>query len=177
MRRIKSRKSFLVIILTLIISLSATGAYYWLQHGPNKTPPAIDNVGNSVVPDSITRSVNFPVYYPDPAKLPSGYTLNRSSFSNPVKNGVYYSASYGNGKKIAFSVQAKPSDSELASFKSSYIPLRIEYGTSVGQAEIGAYQNKTLVSLPILNGPWIVITAPPDINQEDLKSILSAMKH
>jgi len=131
----------------------------------------------SPVPDSVSRSVNFPVYYPDQKKLPADYRLNSGSFTAPVKNGVNYSVSYGNGKKIVFSVQTKPADSELQTFNSSYIPLRVDYQTPVGQAEIGAYHNQTLASLPVVNGPWIVITAPPDINQNQLKQVLSSLKH
>jgi hypothetical protein len=109
--------------------------------------------------------------------LPPGYNLNTNSFNlSPDKKGVYYSVSYGANKKIVFSVQVKPTDNELQSFNSNYIPLRVDYQTPIGQAEIGAYHSQTLVSLPVINGPWIVITAPPDINQDQLKQVLRAIK-
>jgi hypothetical protein len=166
----KSTKNMQWVLLTVALLLIASGvAGLWLHREHN---PAIA----SPVPKAVAQAVNFPVYYPDPNKLPAGYNLNQNSFSVPVKNGVAYSVSYDNGKKIVFSVQAKPSDNELQSFNSNYIPLRIDYQTSLGQAEIGAYHSRTLVSLPVINGPWIVITAPSDIDQSQLKQVLSALR-
>lgn len=146
----------------------------WLHWHHSSTPPVVKT---SPVPKEVAQAVNFPVYYPDPKKLPAGYSLNTGSFSSPVKNGVSYSVSYGSGQKIVFSVQTKPSDNELQSFNGNYIPLRIDYQTPIGQAEIGAYHSQTLASLPVINGPWIVITAPSDINQDQLKQILNAIIH
>jgi hypothetical protein len=150
------------------------GVGLW-SHGRHTTVPK--PINNSPVPEAVAQAVNFPVYYPDPDKLPAGYTLNTGSFASPVKNGASFSVSYDNGKKIVFSVQTKPSDTELQTFNSSYIPLKVDYQTPVGQAEIGAYHNQTLVSLPVVNGPWVVITAPLDINQGQLKTVLSSLKH
>jgi hypothetical protein len=130
----------------------------------------------SLVPKAVASSVKFPVYYPDPKKLPAGYILDTDSFSNPVKDGVSYTINYDSNKKLVFSVQTKPSDSELQTFNASYIPLRIDYKTNLGQAEIGAYHSQTLVSVPVNNGPWIIITAPADINPPDLKQIILAIR-
>jgi hypothetical protein len=130
----------------------------------------------SVVPKPIANSVSFPVYYPDPKRLPNGYILDTDSFSSPVKDGVSYTVNYDTNKKVVFSVQVKPSDSELQTFNSSYIPLRIDYKTKLGQAEIGAYHSQTLVSVPVNNGPWIIITAPEDINPAALKQIIQAIR-
>jgi hypothetical protein len=168
----KSKRVRFIWIIALVL-IAAGVAGFWLHNRHTITPKP---VSNSPVPQAVAQSVNFPIYYPDSKKLPVGYTLNRNSFTSPVKNGVAYSLNYDNGKKIVFSVQVKPSDNELQSFNSSYIPLRIDYQTLVGQAEIGAYHNQTLVSLPIINGPWVVITAPPDINQDQLKQVISALK-
>jgi hypothetical protein len=169
-RKSKQLRAIWIIVLLLI---GAAAAGFWLHNRHTATPM---QVSNSPVPRALAQSVNFPVYYPDPKKLPAGYTLNLGSFAAPVKNGVNYSVNYDNGKKIVFSVQLKPADSELQSFNSSYIPLRIDYQTPVGQAEIGSYHSKTLVSLPVINGPWIIITAPLDINQDQLKSVLSSIR-
>lgn len=155
-----------VVVIAAILAI-------WIITRPAKTKSPAHT---SPVPVSIAHKVSFPIYYPDPGKLPAGYHLDDSSFASPVKNGVNYTVIYDGGKKMVFSVQAKPSDNDLQSFNSSYIPLRIDYQTPVGQAEIGAYHNQTLVSLPIVNGPWVIITAPPDINQDQLKQVLQAMR-
>jgi hypothetical protein len=171
-----SKRWLLWIIVALVIAGAATGA--WLHWHPSKadSPPK----SASPVPAAVSQAVSFPVYYPDQAKLPTGYVLNSSSFKTPVKNGVTYSVSYGNNQKLVFSVQAKPSDSELESFKTNYIPLRIDYQTDIGQAEIGAYNNhgntETLVSLPTNTNAWVIVTCPYDINQDNLKQVLSSLR-
>lgn len=135
----------------------------------------------SPVPKSIQKSVSFPIYYPEQAKLPAGYNLDLRSFKNPVPNGISYIVRYSNGNKLVFSLQEKPSDSELQSFNANYIPLRNEVHTNIGLAEIGAYSKQgkveTLVSLPTNSPTWIIITAPYNINQDQLKEILKSFKH
>jgi hypothetical protein len=163
------------LVVVLVIAVMATGAWlHWRHHQAHTLPkPA------SPVPAVVSRAVSFPVYYPDRAKLPVGYTLDLNSFKTPVKNGVTYSVSYGN-QKLVFSLQLKPSNNELESFKTNYIPLRIDYQTPIGLAEIGAYNNhgnvQTLISLPTKTNTWIIITGPYDTNQDKLKQVLSSLK-
>lgn len=137
-------------------------------------------VYTSPVPKAISQAVSFPIYYPDSSKLPPGYRLSTASFTKPVNNGVSYSVVYDSGKKLVFSIQKKPSDNELESFKSNYIPLRIDYETPIGTAEIGAYNNhgdiQTLVSLPTKLDAWIIVTAPYDTNQDKLKQVLKSLR-
>jgi hypothetical protein len=165
------KRWFLWPAVLLLIAAVALGA--WLHWHNTPKPIAVNT---SPVPAAVAQAVNFPIYYPDPQKLPPGYQLDLNSFRSPVKNGAAYTVRYGDGKKMVFSVQAKPSDSELQTFKSSDIPLRIDYQTPLGLAEIGAYHSQTLVSLPVDGGPWIVITAPPDINQDQLKAVLRSLR-
>jgi hypothetical protein len=128
------------------------------------------------VPKSISSLVNFPIYYPDQKKLPAGYILIRDSFRSPIENGIGYTVNYGENQHIVFSVQKTPSDSEAQAFNDSYIPARTDYLTPLGQAEIGTYKSQLLVSLPIKNGSWLVITAPLDINIDQLKTVLQTLK-
>jgi hypothetical protein len=162
----KTKRDLLPLISLVLMLALFIGGGTWLYVHKNSSP----------VPKAIRQSVDFPVYYPDPKKLPSGYTLNLSSFKTPIKNGVTYSVSYGNGKQLVFSVQPKPSPAELQTFDGNYLPLKTTYQTPVGQAEIGAYNLKTLVSLPTSSSTWIIITAPPNINQGQLKQVLSSIK-
>jgi hypothetical protein len=150
------------LLLIIIIGVAGTLAYWGRTASP--------------VPKTISQSVTFPIYYPDPNKLPAGYTLDLRSFSAPVKNGVTYWVNYGKGSRIVFSIQQKPSENELQTFAGNYLPLEIPYQTPVGLAEIGAYNLKTLVSLPTNGSAWVVITAPPNIDQGQLEQILSIMK-
>jgi hypothetical protein len=134
----------------------------------------------SPIPKSLRNSVNFTVYYPDPKKLPTGYSLNVSSFQIAQKNGVLYYVTYDGDKKIAFSVQEKISDVDLQSFYTNYMPLHQDFATPAGKAQIGASSSsgaeKTLVSLPTNTNTWLLITAPLDINQDKLKQVLSSIR-
>lgn len=168
----RRKRALYIGIVLLVVAGWAAGAFFVHWH-KNPQPLAAQT---SPVPASIRSVAPFPVYYPEQKSLPPGYKLDVGSFSSPVKNGVAYKVTYDGAKQIVFSVQAKPSDSELQTFNSNYIPLRIDYQTPVGQAEIGAYHNGTLVSLPVINGPWIIITAPPDIDQGQLKQVLRSMR-
>lgn len=133
----------------------------------------------SPIPKNISQSVSFPIYYPDQKKLPQGYTLSLKSFTSPQKGVILYSVKY-KGKKLVFSLQKKPSDNDIQSFYLNYIPLRNKMQTQLGQAEIGAYRSggnlQTVVSLPTNKGTWLIITAPYDINQNQLKQILDSLK-
>jgi hypothetical protein len=165
------KKVWLSVALIVLVLAGALAGAVVLSQQPKKTRGPI-----SPVPASISHAVNFKVYYPDQSKLPVGYIFDKNSFANPVKNGISYSVNYGNGSKIVFSLQTKPSDNELQTFNGNFIPLRIDIQTPLGQAESGVYREKTLASLPITNGPWVVVTAPKDINQQQLKQILSSLK-
>ena len=157
-------KRLLVLVCAFILLVAVgTVIYFWSN---NQSP----------VPNQIKNSVSFPIYYPDQKHMPSGYVLDTKSFSNPLNKGVTYAVKYGNGQKIVFSVQPKPSDNEIQSFNSNYIPLRNHFQTPLGQVEIGSYHEQTLGSFPIINGPWIIITAPHDINQDQLKQVLGSLK-
>jgi len=128
-----------------------------------------------IVPESITSSVKYSVYYPDPKKLPQGFTLDKQSIRSPAQNGVTYTVLYEKTKKIIFNLQAAATDKELATFRSTYIPKRVSYTTPVGDAEVGASGNSLLVSIPVSGGPWIVVTAPGDISQDNLKQVLNTL--
>lgn len=136
----------------------------------------------SPVPIAITRDVNFPIYYPDQKKLPAGYTLNAKSFSTPRRGVVLYAVDYGNGNKLVFSVQQKPSDNDIQTFYANYLPLRNHWQVSLGGAEFGARnatkdQLQSVVSLPVTNdNSWLLITSPYDVNQDQLKQVLQSLK-
>lgn len=133
--------------------------------------------GTSAVPKKIQQSVPFPVYYP--RNLPSGYVLDMKSFRLPEAGVVLFTVTYGGGKNIVFSEQEQPSANDIDKFVSSYIPLNTELKLTVGQAKIGAYGTapniRTAVSLPVKDGPWLIITAPSDMSHEDLVRILNSI--
>jgi hypothetical protein len=166
----RGRRKLAVIISVLAVILAlGLGIGGWIYLTNNRSP----------VPKSLVRAVTFPIYYPNQRKLPKGYVLNTSSFTSPQKGIVIYSVSYGN-KKLIFSTQKQPSDDDIQGFYANYIPLRNKMHTTLGQAEIGAYGSggnlKTVVSLPTYKGTWLIITAPYDINQNQLKQVLNSLR-
>lgn len=130
----------------------------------------------SPVPLSISKSVNFSVYYPVQSELPSGYTLDTRSFtSNELA--VVYKVAYGHGQNLVFSVQKKPSKADIQGFYAKHLPLHNNVVTGVGAAAIGAISTQTLVSLPTTGNAWLLMTGPASVNQPQLKRVLQSITH
>ena len=163
------KKRFLVLVIALV-TLIGGGVGGWLYSHSSTSP----------VPQSINKQINFPIYYPDAKRLPSGYVLDKNSFRSPQKGVVIYSVIYDSNKKIVFSVQQKPSDSIIQDFYANSIPLRNHFNISLGDLEIGAFgSGKTLgtvASLTTKDGSWLIVTAPGDINQLQLEQVMNSLK-
>jgi hypothetical protein len=134
------------------------------------------NKNTSPIPKDIQKSVSFPVYYPDTSKLPAGFSLDKSSITKPQPDVVVYSVKYGNGKKIIFSVQKKPSDSDIKAFNSQRISLHTEVSTPIGKAEVGAIGDQSVTSLSTNSKSWIIITAPYEMSYKKLTPVLNALR-
>lgn len=128
------------------------------------------------VPRQLRKSVSFPVYYPVNGRLPEGYALEPSSFRLAQPGVVIFSISHTGGQHLIFSEEAQQPSGTVSDFVKNYIPLHSALNTRLGTAQVGAYGRppdlRTVVSLQINKGPWLVITAPSDISQDDLKKIL-----
>lgn len=134
---------------------------------------------NGPVPRDIQKQTNFRIYYPAQNKLPAGYSIDKSSFRTAEANVVLFSLSYGNGRSLVFSESPKPSGDVIDKFNASAIPVHTQVSTSVGKATVGAYGSgkdlRTIASLPVNDGPWLILTAPSDIDQNDLQQVLQAI--
>jgi hypothetical protein len=132
-------------------------------------------------PDTIQSAGGSGVYQPDSTKLPAGYTFDNSAIRQADDGVSIVTISSGNGKSVSISQQAKPGSDVIDNFLKTYIPLHAALSTSLGQAQVGASGQssslQTIVSLPVKNGPWLIITAPADISQDDLKQIIESLKH
>ena len=126
------------------------------------------------VPASIRESANFNVYYPNPNQLPLGYVLDTTSFESN-NQAVLYTVSFGNNQHLIFTVQKKPSTSEIQGFYRVHLPLTISFKTNVGTAQIGVINNESIVSLPTNTNAWILMTAPLNANQAAIKQVLQSM--
>lgn len=135
----------------------------------------------SPVPAGIRSAVTFPIYYPDAKRLPAGYSLNASSFQKVQDGVVLYSINRDDGQRISMTEEESPGDKVIDDFNKNSIPLHTSVNTALGQANIGAYgqapNSRTVVSLLVKNGPWLIITAPSNASQSDIKQIIESLKH
>jgi hypothetical protein len=133
----------------------------------------------SPVPAKIRSAVDFHVYYPKQKQLPSGFSLDQKSFKVVQPGVVLFSVKRPDGKKFIFSEEAQPAASIIDKFNTDYIPLHTTLSVALGHAEVGTYGNganlRTIASLPVHKGPWIIITAPADAKKNDLSSLLNSL--
>jgi hypothetical protein len=156
-----------LLISVLVVGLLSAGIFLFSARA-----------GTGPVPATIRNSVDFPVYYPASDHLPEGYTLDTNSFKLAETGVVVFSVLHSSGQ-LQFSEQQQPAQSVIRDFVKTYIPLHTSLKTSDGQAEIGSFgtgQNlRTVVSLPINNGPWLILTLPPSVSQKDLTTVVKAL--
>lgn len=154
------------ILLLLLIALGVGGWFFYRQYA-------------QVVPASIQASVDFPVYYP--TDMPDDYQLDTHSFKLAQPDVVVFAVTYGKGNSIAFSEEQPLSSSEMDKFLSNYLPLNSSLQLPVGQAKVGAYgsapHSRTVVSLPITHGPWLIVSAPGDVPHAALVTMLRSLSH
>jgi len=166
-RRALSKRFVLVLICALIAVGLAIGVH------------DIFGGHTSLVPKNVRNSVDFPVYYPDIKRLPTGYSLDTKSFRLAQPGVVLFAVTYDDGKNITFSEERQPSNIDINKFVSSYIPINTTLQLALGQAKIGAYGSapniRTVVSLPIHDGPWLIITAPSNVNHDDLAKAMQSL--
>lgn len=152
----------------LVAIVMAGGITFFVQRMANGSPVSSD----------VQKAVTFPVYYPRQSKLPVGYQLDDTSFRLADTGVVIYSVQV-RGQQLVFSEQQTPEGSVIDKFTSSYIPLHNTITTDRGKAAIGAAGQgsnlKTIVSLPITHGPWLIITAPANTKQSDVQQILQSL--
>lgn len=171
-------KKGLILAIEFLIMAALVVAIVWrlfFYHSASQPPST-----GSPVPVSVAQAVNFPVYYPDRQRLPAAYTLDNSSFRQAQPGVVIYSIKSPGSQSLTVSEEEQPAGSVITDFIKNYIPLHDSVSTSFGEAQVGAYGKapnlQTVASLPIKNGPWLIITASSDIKQTDLTQILQSLR-
>lgn len=167
--RILKRIGFTLIGIALIAGIGWAAIIAYHHFGNHKRLPP------DPVPLAIRQSVNFDIYYPDPAKLPAGYHLDTRSFSSN-NLAVVYRVNYGNGQKLVFSDQEKPSDGDIQQFYAKHMPLHINVSTSVGTAAIGIIGTKAVASLPTNSNSWLLVTAPSNFDSNVFARVLRTIQ-
>jgi hypothetical protein len=168
------KKIAVIVVASVLVIGTLVGAILIYKSAASSSP----------VPQSISKQVDFPIYYPDQKQLSSGYTFDKTSITSPAAGVILYKVNYSGYKKIIITIQKLPSDTEIQNFYSNYIPLRTKMQTRLGEAQVGARNiqsngkliTQTVVSLPTSEDTWILVTAPYDVNQGQLKQVLNSLK-
>jgi hypothetical protein len=155
-RKIKWR----LLLTALILAVIGGGAYGYFKI--YKVTP---------VPGSIVKAVDFQVIYP--GKLPTGYTLQRDSFSR-TGDIVQFKASSG-GDIISFTAQARPTNVD---FNSTFnqLPESSIFTAPLGQAATGK-PNGTAFGIVSTDKSWLIISsASKKLTASDIKFIINNAK-
>jgi flagellar basal body-associated protein FliL len=164
-----NRRILLMSVVVVVLLALLAGLTLFFVHNHRSGNP---------VPADVQSAVNFPIYYPRQSNLPAGYTLDTTTIRLAQPGVVIYSVRKG-GQQMVFSEEETPDGSVIDKFTSSYIPLHNTITTDLGKAAIGAAGQgahlQTVVSLPIAKGPWLIITAPANTKQSEVKQILQSL--
>lgn len=158
----KSQKSFKRLSLSLFILLSSivvATLFIGISSHISLSNP---------IPNDISSQVDFPLYYP--TELPSGFSLDKSSF-RVSKKIVTYIINYDNDKTLIVNVQDKPANFDFESFQSKGKKL----DSSLGDAYVGALGNQTVASI-VTTKSWLLIGIPSPIDTASLVVILQHLR-
>jgi hypothetical protein len=142
----------------LIAAVAIFGAGYLLKGtGPQDT-----------IPSSITRQVNYSLYFPSP--MPPGYTYMKQTATFEIGD-VFYKFSNGT-KRVTVKEEPlngnKPDLSLLAGYARFDLPFgQAAIGTSIGQPAAVVVTNSTVISLNGVGG----------VTQNDLKAAINNFKN
>lgn len=163
------KKSVYIFSAVIAVLAIATGVILYFHSTGTQTDAL-----SKLIPQTIRQQVPFNLYIPDPSKLPLGYTLNIQSFSYG-NDALLYKIGYGENQNLIVTVQQKPSDAAIKQFYKVHMPLTIPIQTNVGDAALGVLNNETVVSLPTNTNAWLLMTAPFNANQSQVKRVIQTM--
>lgn len=122
------------------------------------------------VPESIKKSVLFPVYYP--TQLPDGYQIESSSFQ-ANSNVLLYSIGKAGAQPIAVTVQSKPENFDFDNFHLKQMRSSREVLTGSGKAVIGLFGDKPTGSL-VTADTWVLVSANPQLPADQLEALMKS---
>jgi len=152
----------LLIALTAVIALAiaAIGAFMIYRRGQQPDP----------LPQSVTRQVTFPLYYP--TRLPAGFRLEPESAS-ATNQVVTFAISAPEGKQVVISQQPTPSDFDFENFYLNSLFGAKEVITPLGKAVIGQINDDTFASI-VTDETWIIINAPAGLPADQMQRLIQA---
>ena len=159
----KSRKKTYIITASIAVFLLLGSMLVWLLF-------ARSNTDSSPFPKSVTSSVDFPLYYPNP--VPPGYTLDKKSIGGN-HNAIFYELSNtAKNLKLTITMQAVPSGFDAAKIVgSSPIPTTITSSGTLYNLSIGGATKYMLVGDKTL----LFITSSHVIPIKDVNNIANSL--
>ena len=143
--KMHSRKiKWLVFCILLIALVTAGGWLGWKQV-----------YDSGLIPRSVRRGINFQLYYP--ASLPSGYYVDRTSFTRQGNVVIFYIDSNA-GKPIGVSEEALPNNLPSQDSTKAPIPLPgvADFTTAIGSGHIGL-SGGNYISDVITPQTWVLL--------------------
>ncbi len=115
------------------------------------------NRDNGPFPPSITKKVEFQLYYP--SRLPTGFSVDKESFS--FKDGVaIFTIRTPYNRSVSVSQQAAPADAPVQQSLAPGAPVQIpgerSFPTNIGQGHIGLWGENYVADITT-EETWIII--------------------
>jgi hypothetical protein len=151
------------VALVLICLLAVSATIFSLVHH------------TSPISEVIKKQVKFDVYYPDPTKIPAGYSVDYSDIS-VTPQALIYTINGPALLKLFVSEQTKPPEVQLHYFYTNQMQLHTDVKTNVGTAAVGAIRAQTVVSLPTNTNTWLLISANHSETAASLRQILVSLR-
>lgn len=148
----------LSIAIGAILAAAAIFGAGWLLKGSGT---------QSTVPSSITRQVNYSLYFPSP--MPPGYIYMKESATFQIGQ-VYYKFSKGN-KRVTVNEQPMPGKKPDLSLMSGY---RL-YDSPVGQAAIGSSFGQA-TAVVLTKTTVITMNSVGGVSQQELETAINNLK-
>jgi len=131
---------------------------------------------SSPIPQSVQKSVSFPLYYPD--KLPDNWAIDKTSFSKGTDVVFYKINDSHQGRVISVSIQPQPEAFNFDNFYKKTLAKSIEFTTPLGQAAVGEGENNLKIGSLATGDSWVLVTADSQkIKTNEIRTILSALKN
>jgi hypothetical protein len=165
-RKRPSRKLLVVMIAAAAIALLGAGAfclYYFLS---SQRDP---------IPQSISKQVNFPLYYPD--TLPKNWKLDKSSFYVDTNNNIVGYLLRGPIGNLNITIQPVPAAFDFNGFYTQRLHNTVQFLTPLGQGAIGKSNQQLLVGSLVTTSSWVLASpSSASVTQTDIQFILSHLQ-
>lgn len=131
------------------------------------------NVLGTRVPETVLQQAKSPIYLP--GSLPSGYSVDQSSFVIS-EDTVLFTATNKEGSKLVFAEQAKPKDFDFDNFHQGQLqePKALQ-GTKYTSVWGKAVDNRLFLSV-VADDTWITMTTSALLNEGDMRNISQGLR-